>query len=929
MTAPTTAAEKRALLRELLRDKVYPLSFAQERFWFFDQMEPGSALYNIPGALRITGPLDIAALERAIGAVVRRHDTLRTTFQMRAGRLVQCVAPAAEPRSGSSLPVPLPVIDIVDVDDGAAARPDEAASRIAWDESQKAFDLSRGPLFRTALVRLAADDHLLVLTMHHIISDGWSLGVLVRELAEIYQATLRGDGPPHLPELAIQYGDYAAWQRQVLQGNELEAALAHWSQELAGAPAVLALPTDRPRPSTRSHRGGTRAFRLHSSTIADVRAACAREKVTLSTLLLTAFNVLLCRYSGETDLVIGMPAANRDRVELEAMIGLFANTLAIRSDLSGDPTASQLMGRIQETMLRAQTHADLPFEKLVAELRLERVPGASPLFQVMYAMQSAPRDSFALGDATARPVETYLDVAAFDLTLYVVEADGGVACTLEYSTDLFDATTIERIAGHFEVLAAALARHPEQRISQIPLLTAAERDRAVIEWNATAQDYSTDILVHERVRAQARENPDAIAVVFESREVTYRELDTRANQLAHRLQAMGVGPDVLVGVCIERSVEVVVAVLGVLAAGGAYVPLDPEYPEERIARVQADANVLLTIVQPETRAFVSDELPVLELDPSFAAIADEPTSAPTTAMTPDHLAYVLYTSGSTGTPKGVAVSHRAIGNRLLWGMDFHAMKAPDALLQLCAFGFDVSVWEFFTPLVSGARLVMLRPGGHRDVPYLARVMKEQRVNVVCFVPSLLQAFLADPMSAECTDLRHVLCGGEALTPDLRDAFFARLSCDLLNFYGPTEASVDATYWKAQPDTRHIPIGRPIGNFQAYVLDAALEPVPPGVLGDLYLGGVGLARGYLHSPELTAARFLPDPFGPPGSKLYKTGDLARYLEDGNIEFVGRVDHQIKLRGFRIEPAEIEAVLRSHPDLDDAVVLLVADDGERAT
>jgi amino acid adenylation domain-containing protein len=514
---------------------------------------------------------------------------------------------------------------------------------------------------------------------------------------------------------------------------------------------------------------------------------------------------------------------------------------------------------------------------------------------------------------------TYLDVAAFDLTLYVIESGDGVTCTLEYRTDMFDASTIARMAEHFAVLVRALAMHPAERVSTLPLLTAAERGRAVIDWNATEQSYSTSVLIHELVEAQARATPDATAVLFESRDITYRALDAWSNQLAHRLQAIGVGPEVRVGVHMERSVEVVVAVLGILKAGGAYVPLDPDYPPERIAQIQADACVRLTIVHPGTRG--AGDVPVLELDPAFAALATEPESTPGSAVAPDNLAYVLYTSGSTGKPKGVAVSHRAIGNRLLWGMRFHAMTAPDALLQVCAFGFDVSVWEFFTPLVSGARLVMPRPGGHRDVRYLARLMKDARVNVVCFVPALLRAFLEEPASAACTDLRQVLCGGEALTADLRDAFFSRLSCELVNFYGPTEASVDATCWSVQPESLRIPIGRPIGNVKAYVLDTALQPVPPGVLGDLYIGGAGLARGYLGAPDITAAHFLPDPFGNDGSVLYKTGDMARYLDDGNIEFAGRADDQIKLRGVRIELTEIEAVLRSHPEVKDAVVLLV--------
>ncbi len=888
-----------------------PLSFAQQRLWFLDRLEPGSAAYNIPAALRLRGALDVAALGRVLGEVVRRHESLRTTFAEAAGGPVQVVHEA--------VPVALPVVDLCA---GAAAEREAAVLRLAGEEARRPFHLAAGPLLRAALLRLADEEWVLLFTMHHAVSDGWSMGVLVREVSALYTAFSRSE-EAELARLPVQYADYAVWQREYLAGEVLEAQLSWWRERLASAPPLLDLPTDRSRPAAASEQARVLPFTLPAEAVDALRALGRAEGSTLYMVLLAGFQVLLSRYAGEVDVSIGSPVAGRTRAETEGLIGFFVNTLVVRTDLAGDPSFRALLGRVREAALGAFAHQEVPFEKLVEELAPERSLARTPLFQVMFSLQNAERGELRLGDVRAEPAGVVGALAKFDLNLGVTEEGDGLAGSLTYRAELWDAATMERMLEHFRALLTALAAEPGRRLAELGMLSGQERRQVVEEWNASARAYPAGLTLHGLVQAQARRTPRAVALVFEGQTLTYAELEARAEALAVRLRALGVGPEARVGVCAERSPELVVALLGTLRAGGAYVPVDPGYPAERIAYMLADSGVPVLLTQER----LAGGLPefggeVVLLDRADGAERAGYVRTPFPEVDPEGLAYVIYTSGSTGRPKGAMNAHRGIVNRLLWMQEQYELGAGDVVLQKTPFGFDVSVWELFWPLMTGARLVLARPGAHGDPRYLSEVIEREGVSTLHFVPPMLQAFLDAGEPGRCASLRRVMCSGEALPYELTERFREALpAAELHNLYGPTEAAVDVTYWKCEPrERRVVPIGCPVANTRLYVLDGAGEPAPVGVPGELFIGGLQVGRGYLGRAELTAEKFVPDALsGDRGVRLYRTGDRARWTLAGEVEYLGRMDFQVKVRGFRIELGEIEAALLGHAGVREAVVL----------
>jgi amino acid adenylation domain-containing protein len=895
------------------------LSFAQERMWFLHQLDPESSAYNISSALHARGYLDLVAFSRSLAEIVRRHEALRTVFTLEAGQPRQRILPEAPP-----------VFTIVDL----ATLPEKARSeerdRLAQAEASRPFDLARGPLLRILLVRLGPAEQRTVFTLHHIVADGWSVAVMIREFAAFYRAFASG-GPSPLPELPVQYADYSEWQRGWLCGEALERELAHWRQTLAGAPALIELPTDHPRPAVQRFHGRILFDAVDAEGTGRFQALCRSEGVTLFMGLLAAFQALLSRHGAGTDLVVGTPVAGRDRVELEGLIGLFLNTLPLRSDLKGDPDVRELLARTRRVTLAAFSHQDLPFGRLVEELVSERNLGHAPIYQVLLVLQNASGEKLDLPGIEVELVRLQEEGVKLDLSLSVEEERGGLVLRWPYNIDLFDAATVARLSRRLQVLMAAMADETDRRLSELDLLTR-EESQQLLEWNDTIAMYAQEPCLHELVEAQVACTPDRLAVTFAGRSLTYRGLNVAAERLARRLRRLGVGPEILVGVCAERSLEMVVALLAILKAGGAYLPLDPEYPAERLRFMLEDARVPVVLLQesvrgvlpPHSAALVSLDGLVEESGEGADSDAKQENGA-----SPGHLAYVIYTSGSTGRPKGAMNSHRGIVNRLLWMQERYGLTGDDRVLQKTPFSFDVSVWEFFWPLLTGARLVMARPGGHRDSAYLVETVVTDKITTLHFVPSMLQVFLEASGVERCTGLRRVLCSGEALPQELERRASARLpKAELHNLYGPTEAAVDVTSWACEPgDARvGVPIGRPVANTRIHVVDGGLRLVPMGVPGELLIGGVQVGRGYLARPDLTAERFIPDPFsGEAGLRLYRTGDLVRLLPDGVLDFLGRIDHQVKVRGLRIELGEIEAALAALPAVREAVVMARSEGG----
>ncbi|HKI03782.1 MAG TPA: amino acid adenylation domain-containing protein [Thermoanaerobaculia bacterium] len=884
----------------------FPLSFGQQRLWFLDQLQPGNPAYLVPRTVRFTGALRPEVLERSLDEVARRHEVLRTHIATFEGTPVQVVSD----RSGLGL-------SRVDLTALPAREREVEALRIAAEEARRPFALDRGPLARAALVRLGPTESLLLLVLHHAITDGWSTGVLVREATTLYQA-FASDHPPSLPELSVQYGDYAVWQRERLQGELLEELLAYWRRQLASV-AVLSLPTDRARPAIQDFRGCRLLSPLPESAAAGLRSL-ARERGTAPFMVaFAAFNTLLHRYSGDTDIAVGTPVAGRNRLEIEDLIGFFVNTLVLRTDLSGSPGFHELIARVQEVTLGAYSHQDLPFEKLVEELKPERDLSRSPLFQVMFVFQGSPAPVPELPGIGVELLDIHTGAAQFDLTLTLAETPAGFTAALDYSAGAFEEVTAGRLMRHFHRLLAAAAASPDLPLGDLPLLSHEERRQLLVEWAGRTAEYAGAETLHGLVEAQVARTPDAVAVSFENEDLSYRELDRRAGSLARALRRLGAGPENLVGLYVERSLEMMVALLAILKAGSAFLPLDTESPPERLEFIVRDAGLRLVLAQKSlTPTLAAAEVVLLDADGFLADLPAEPETG--SVVLGENLAYALYTSGSTGRPKGALNTHWAIRNRLLWMQEAYGLKADDRVLQKTPYTFDVSVWEFFWPLIAGARLVVARPGGHQDAAYLVRTVAEREITTLHFVPAMLHAFLGEEDLSACGVLRRVLCSGEALPLELERRFFERLGCELHNLYGPTEAAVDVTAWACRRDSRMhtVPIGHPIANARIYLVDRELRPMPPGAPGELCIGGVAPGRGYLHRPDLTAERFVPDPFGPESGRLYRTGDLARHLPGGAIEFLGRLDHQVKIRGLRIELGEIESRLLQHPAVRQAAV-----------
>jgi amino acid adenylation domain-containing protein/FkbM family methyltransferase len=899
--------EKIPPIAKARRDHAIPLSFAQQRLWFLEQLQPGTSTYNLPVALRLTGELRMDWMERAFTELVARHESLRTTFSVQEGQPVQTIAPVA------TVSLPLTDLSAFSVDAAIAE-----ARYLAEEEANQPFDLVRGPLLRVRLLGLAEQDHVLLLTMHHIVSDGWSMGIMVHEFSRLYEACCRGEQSP-LPELPIQYADFSLWQREWLQGGILEEQLLYWKQRLAGVQS-LELPADRPRPPVMLHAGSSMAFNVGPSQMQELKSLSRRQGTTLYMTLLAAFQTLLHRYSGQHDIAVGSPIAGRRRTETEGLIGFFINTLVMRTGVSADLSFSGLLQIVREVALGAYTHQDVPFEKVVEELQPERDLSRTPLFQVMFSLQNAPRSELQIGPVQMRPFAVDSQTAKFDLTLSLSEDGEDLQGWLGYYTALFDPATAARMIGHYCVLLNGIVQAPERPIAELPLLAEAERRQLLVEWNDNAASYPQKN-IHKMFAEQALRTPAAIAVKFEGRHYSYAELNSRANQLGRYLLKAGVAPGEPVGICMERSLDLMVGLLGILKTGGAYVPLDPTYPAERLAFMLNDAESRVLLTQNKLLTSIpKNQSRIVCLDAQWNEIALEDSANLKIAAQPDSLAYIIYTSGSTGRPKGAMNTHGAIANRLIWMQQEYGLDESDRVMQKTPISFDVSVWELFWPLMTGAALVLARPEGHRDSDYLVDLIVRENITTIHFVPSMLRVFLEHGDVGRCTCLRRVIASGEALPADLESLFYSKLKTELHNLYGPTEAAVDVTAWPCPREGSGavVPIGRPIANTQIYILDRELQPAPVGVTGEIYIGGAGLARGYLNRPGLTADRFVAHPFES-GKRLYRVGDLGRYRNDGAVEFLGRVDHQEKIRGFRIELGEIESALRRQPEVHDTVVV----------
>ena len=895
------------------RDRHLPLSFAQQRLWFFDRLMPNSALYNIPTAVRLQGELDMDALEQSLQTIIQRHESLRTTFTDHNGEAVSVIHPEIDWK-----------LERIDLRERSEEMRNEAGLRLAKEEANRPFDLVTGPLMRATIIQTDERDFIFLLNVHHIIADGWSAGILIRELFHCYQAFAKAEAP-QLAELPIQYADYAYWQREWLTSDVLDEQLSYWRAKLGGAEPLLALPTDRPRPAVQSYAGSSISLLFDDELRANLLALSKREGTTLFMTLLAAFQVFLYRYTGQDDILVGTPEAGRSRQETEGLIGFFINTLVMRTDLSGEPSFKEVLARVRETALGAYAHQDLPFEKLVDELNVERSLSYSPLFQVMFVLQNIPVQADALDGIRILPLEgsQQVETTKFDLTLTMAEAANGLAATFEYNTALFERSTVERMIGHFSSLLKAVAANANQAITALPLMSEVEEQQLVLEWNDTAVAYSTEQLVHELVAQVARDMPDQPAVVTRDQLLTYGQLEAKANQLAHYLQKQGVGRGSLVGICVERSVEMVIGQLAIMKAGAAYIPMDPAYPKERLAFMMHDASMAIVLTQAKLRQKLpADTSRLICLDADWETIAQEPTAALVSTTAASDLAYVIYTSGSTGTPKGVEIEHAALLNLIFWHQRAYDVTATDRASQIAGTAFDASVWEIWPYVTKGATLY-LPEEEIRLVPEKLRDWLVASNITVSFLPTpLTESMLALEWPGD-TALRYMLTGGDKLHHYPSE----KIPFTLVNQYGPTENTVVATAGivpKEAGQTAAPTIGRPIDNVQVYILDAHRQPVPVGVSGELYIGGSSLARGYLNRPDLTQERFVAHPFTEKaGARLYRTGDLVRYLPDGSIEFIGRADDQTSIRGFRVELGEVETAIVALPAVKEAVVTVCTD------
>jgi amino acid adenylation domain-containing protein len=917
-----------------LASDTFPASFAQQRLWLADQMTPGTTVYSIPFARRITGRLNEITLGQSLTEIVRRHENLRATFGMSDGHVVGRIGPAA--------PVLLQVIDQEGLPD--ALREGKARRWIA-KEARHEFDLASGPLLRASLLKVGEDDYIVVLNMHHMISDGWSLGVLLRELALLYQ-TLALGAPSPLLELRIQYADYAIWQRELLQGEVLQTQLTYWRQRLDGVSGRLELPTDRPRPAAHTSRGATQSLTLPRPLPELLKSLSRQYRVTLFMTMLAAFKALLHRYTGQADLVVGSPIANRSRPELEELMGFFVNTLVLRTELGGDPSFEVLLGRVRETALQAYDHQDLPFERLVQELQPERDHGHPPMFQVMFTVQNVPLPVLDLAGVQASHFECSIETSMFDLTMTVLErSDEGetdevnLVAYVEYNTDLFDALTVARMLEHYKNVLGSVAADPHQRLSAIPLMSDTEKRRVLVELNDTSADYPQDRCLHELFDDQVRRAPDAIAAIFRGQELSYGELSARANRVAWHLASMGVGPDVMAGIFLDRGFDLPVGLLGILKAGGAYLPLDPNSPQNRLGDIVDDARVAVIL----TSQRLKDRLPnrrartvLIDSDPEFLTQSDESLPNRTNV---ENVAYVIHTSGSAGRPKGVLITHGSLVNHNLAVASEYGLTADDRVLHFASISFDVAAEELFPTWLVGAAVIIpshARVASRPEFLQLLRLEQSTIVNLpATFWHEWVDEIARGAEKLPAASFRLLIVGSERVSPE-KFTMWRKMVDDswtTVNAYGATEATITATIYRPAGDEcersrLNVPVGRPIANARTYILDGQMQPAPVGIPGELHIAGAGLARGYLDRPDLSGERFLPNPFARvPGQRMYRTGDSARFLSDGNIEVLGRIDRQTKIRGFRVEPAEIESVIETHRSVRSTFVMLREDGGQQ--
>ncbi|MEA5602496.1 non-ribosomal peptide synthetase [Nostoc sp. UHCC 0252] len=910
----TDALPSISFTQEEKNTSIQPLSFAQQGLWFINQLNPDAPTYNIPIVISFKGCINLTALQDSLNEIIRRHEVLRTSFVVVDGEPVQVI--------NQAVPLTLVVEDLRSLSE--CDRTQEA--QLAIELAQQPFDLTAQSLLRIKILKINENNYQLLVTLHHIIADGWSISILIKELAALYEAFSTGKVSP-LAELPIQYRDFVNWQRKWLDTDGIQLKLTYWKQKLSGELTVLNLPFDRPRRSFASSRqtspvqtfkGAQAKLVLHQTLTKELKNLSRQQGVTLFMTLLAAFKTLLYRYTGQTDILVGSPIANRNRAETESLIGFFVNVLVLRTDLSGDLSFQELLARVKSTALEAYVHQDLPFEKLVEELQPNRDLSYNPLFQVMFVLQNVPISNPQLSDVSITCEEGYNGTSKFDLTLYMEDSEQGLAATCEYNTDLFNADTITRMLGHFQTLLESVVRDGQQPIADLPLLTPSEVQQLLVEWNDTKTDYPQDKCVHQLFEVQVEKTPNAIAVIFENRQLTYRELNNRANQLAHYLQQLGVKPDVLAGICVERSIEMVVGLLAIMKAGGAYMPLDPAYPKERLAFTLADSQVSVLLAHTHlVNNLPSHSAQLVCIDTDSIAFADySPENLVSSAIAED-LAYVIYTSGSTGKPKGVQIPHRAVVNFLSTMRQTPGLAKEDILLSVTTLSFDIAALELYLPLVVGARLVLVNREVITDSTQLLKQLVSNGVTVMQATPATWRMLVTSGW--EKPNTMKILCGGEALDSSLANQLLER-GQEVWNLYGPTETTIWSAVQKVSQEQQQgvSSIGRPIANTQFYILDSHQQLVPIGVPGELHIGGEGLARGYWNRPELTREKFIPNPFES-GKRLYKTGDLARYRRDGKIEFLGRIDHQVKIRGFRIELGEIEALLEKHPQVRETVVL----------
>ncbi|MBW4633663.1 MAG: amino acid adenylation domain-containing protein [Iphinoe sp. HA4291-MV1] len=895
-------------LYPVARNGHIPLSFAQQRLWFLQQFEPDNGFYNISAAVHFSGTLNQSALEQSLNYMIRRHEALRTNFVVTTdGQATQVIYPERCLK-----------LQIIDLQHLGETEQQLSCQELAATEAVRPFDLAEDLLVRSTLLNLTPKEHVLLLVMHHIVSDGWSMGVVVKELAAVYNAVCN-DEPINLSELPIQYADYAVWQQQHLAGEVLASQQAYWQQQLATAPALLELPTDRPRPAIQTYKGAIQTFTLSQELTAALTSLSQRQGVTLFMTLLAAYQTLLYRYSGQTDICVGTPIANRNHREIEGLIGLFLNTLVLRSNLSGNPSFADLLSQVREVALSAYAHQDLPFEQLVEALQPERSLSHAPLFQVMFVLRT-PMPPLQLPDLTLSLLPINSSTTNFDLTLFMEQTSSGLSGSIEYNTDLFDDSTIVRMVQHYENLLGAVVANPQTPVSNLAILTSSEQHQMLVEWNNTSSEYAKDLCMHQLFEQQVQKSPDAVAVEFDSEQLTYRELNAKANQLAHHLRSLGVGPEVLVGICTQRSTQMLVGLLAVLKAGGAYVPVDPNYPKERLEYILADSQVFVVLTQQhllEQLEWQHGHVVLLDQDCSYS----DNSSNPNSHVLSENIAYAIYTSGSTGQPKGVQIRHSAVVNFLSSMLREPGVVSSDVLVAVTTITFDIAVLELFLPLSVGARVVLspeVMTDGGQSTAALA-----ETASVMQGTPATWRLLMQTGFSSN-QDLK-ILCGGEALSRELANQLLER-TASLWNMYGPTETTIWSAVSQVQATSGLVSIGSAIANTQFYILDTYLQPVPVGVPGELHIGGEGLARGYLNRPELTAEKFIPNPFGEPGSRLYKTEDLMRYQPNGDLEYLGRIDHQVKIRGFRMELGEIEAVLTQHPNVNSCCAIVREDTPE---